>query len=186
MTHLTITFDYAVAEDLDSYRAAAAQLESRGAEVTVQNPPPGAQVFPFVPVILGAVLAAAAVLDFVEWWRASHQFEQIITYKDGVLHVEIVPVKNGKIIVLADKDTVVELEGTDPLLDLTAIAKAALSGGAEAAATVARAAGAIAQVSRPTDQPTLDRLAELTGSMASGGFAAPLRPAGDAEQPRVG
>ncbi|MFT3834815.1 MAG: hypothetical protein QM711_16105 [Micropruina sp.] len=161
MPNLTITFDPAIVEDLELYEAAADELRSHGAEVTVEEPPPGRAVVPFIPVVLAAVLAVGAVINFIQWWRDNHQYEQIITFKDGKLDVTIVPVRNGKILVFADKDTAVQITSTSPLLDLTEIAKAALTKGAEAAAKAANAVGAVAAMVQPADLRTRLQLQEL-------------------------
>ena len=160
-TQLVITFDYSIAEDLEVYRSTADELRQQDAEVTVQQPPPGHNVLPFVPIVLLALVAAGGVLQFIEWWRRVHQYEQIITYKDGAVHVQIVPIKNGKVLVFADKDTVVDVEDVGPLLDLTEIAKAVLTAGAEAASAAAKAAGALVEVVKPTDDATLAALVEM-------------------------
>ena len=161
MPNLTITFDPAIVEDLELYEAAADELRSHGAEVTVEEPPPGRAVVPFIPVVLTAVLAVGAVINFIQWWRVNHQYEQIITFKDEQLDVTIVPVRNGKILVFADKDTAVQITSMSPLLDLTEIAKAALTKGAEAAAKAANAVGAVATMVQPADLRTRLQLQEL-------------------------
>ncbi len=70
-------------------------------------------------------------------------------------------VRNGKILVFADKDTVVQIDDVPELLDLTDIAKTALTGGANAAKEAVDAAKGAAQVTKPDDPPTKDALTKM-------------------------
>ena len=119
-----------------------------------------------IPIVIVAVIAGAAIVEFVEWWRIHHQAEQIINYHDGKVDVQIVhEIKNGKILVFADKDTVVQIDNADPPLNLTDVAKAAVTGGASAAADKAKEAGKDASVETPDDPPTKKALQAIANGI---------------------
>ncbi len=64
-------------------------------------------------------------------------------------HCEI---RGGRVILVAGEKTKIEVSDISPLFDFTAVAKAAVEQGAEAAKTAAEAAGATAKV-LPRDEP---------------------------------
>jgi hypothetical protein len=109
------------------------------------------QVFPLILIVIGGAIAGGKALDFVRNWRLEHQSEQIITYRDGRVDIQIIDkIKNGKIIILADEGTVVEVEKVPDNVDLTAVAKAAITQGADAARDMINKAGGTAVVTKAT------------------------------------
>jgi hypothetical protein len=125
-------------------------LSEAGATVTDVTDNRGKKgILPLIPIVIAAAVAAGAAMDFVRKWRIEHQSEQIITYRDGELKIQIVDkIKNGKIIILAAKDTVVQIDKEPDNINLTDIAKTALSDGADAAKEMIDKAGGKATVTQ--------------------------------------
>lgn len=119
---------------------------------------------PLIPIII--VIAAAALVKVVIYIWQKFQYEQIITYHDGKIDHQIVKIRNGKILIFADKDTVVQIENPSDIIDLTAVAKAAL-GDASAGKDEATKQGANATVETPTDDETKGKLAQLAGALVT-------------------
>lgn len=144
----------------DEDRAAAEEIaawlrENGGDDVTLTDRSGTVGIVPLIPIVIVAVIAAGAIVEFIEFWRAKHQPEQILTYHDGKVEVQVLQdIKNGKILIFADKDTVVQIDDVKPPLDLTEVVKAAVTGGASAAADKAKEAGKDASVEKPEDSPT--------------------------------
>jgi hypothetical protein len=104
-------------------------------------------ILPIIAIVVGAVVVAGAISDLIRKWKDHGQPEQIISYHDGKVDVQIVDkIHNGKIIVVADKDTVVQIDDLPDSVNITDIAKAAVSAGAGSASDAVKKAGGKASV----------------------------------------
>ena len=149
-------------EDDETADELAEWLRNNGGTDVVVHRNTGEPSILFIPLVVGVAIAAAALVKVVIWVHDHWQYEQVVTYHDGKAEIQIVKIRNGKIIIFADKDTVVQLESVPDVLDLTDIAKTAL-GSAEKAAADAIKAGAKAEVapapSDPETKTALERVA---------------------------
>lgn len=109
-------------------------------------------ILPLIPIVIAAVIGIDALVDIIRKWRLEHQSEQIISYKDGKVEVRIVEeIKNGKIIILADKGTAIDVEKVPDNIDMAAVAKAALAEGADIAKEMIDKAGGKATVTQASN-----------------------------------
>ena len=109
-------------------------------------------ILPLIPIVIAAVIGIDALVDIIRKWRLEHQSEQIISYKDGKVEVRIVEeIKNGKIIILADKGTAIDVEKVPDNIDMAAVAKAALAEGADIAKEMIDMAGGKATVTQASN-----------------------------------
>lgn len=113
-----------------------------------------------VTIAVAAVILSAGLAGVVSFIWRRWQKQQIITYRNGKVDVQIVPIRNGKILIFADEDTVVEIDDIDEILDITEVAKAAL-GNATAGKDEAEKQGGKASVESPQDAKTKDALAKI-------------------------
>jgi len=100
-------------------------------------------------VIIGAILAGAGIAEVVNKIRVSRGCQQIITFHKGKLRVRNdCRHRNGQIIVIADAGMQVVITKMPQVLDLTKVATAALTAGADAAKAVVESHGGAATIEK--------------------------------------
>jgi molybdopterin/thiamine biosynthesis adenylyltransferase len=134
----------------DQSDAIQAYLREAGAsDIEVTDNTDKVGFLPLIPIVIAAVIGIDALVDIIRKCRIERQPEQVISYKDGKVNIRIVKgIKNGKIIILADKGTVVDVEKIPDNIDMTEVAKAALTVGADIAKEMIDKAGGKATVTQ--------------------------------------
>lgn len=141
-----------------------AWLEAEGAEgIDVEKAPIGGRpLVPAIPIVIAVAIGAAALVQLIVKIRNNGLPQQIITYHDGKVDIRIIDeVKNGKILIFADKDTVVELSDVPDTFDFTEVAKAAVQLGGQKGKEVAETLGSDAKVAKPQEGITASRVREI-------------------------
>ncbi len=106
------------------------------------EPPPHA-IVPIIPIVIGAALGAAAIAALVEYIRRTHACQQTIdARRTPVVTKTDCSVRNGRVIVITKDNQKVEIHDVPQIFDFTKVAKAALSGAADAVKKAAELAGA--------------------------------------------
>lgn len=156
----------------DEDRAAVEEIavwlrENADTDATVSDRTGRPGIVPFIPLVIGIAIGVAALARVIAFLIERFNYEQIITYHDGKVTIQVVKeIRNGKILIFADKDTVVQINNVDPPIDLTEIAKAAISAGASDAADKAKDAGKDASVEKPTDDATKKALVAISDGVS--------------------
>ncbi|MCC5953438.1 MAG: hypothetical protein JJU45_15210 [Acidimicrobiia bacterium] len=110
-----------------------------------------AALLPLVPVI-GGILTAAAVATLMDWLLAKDECRQAVDFRgDEIKFVTNCDIKDGKVFVIANEGQQVTIHDVPPLLDITAVAKQAVTEGAAAAKAAIEAAGGKADVEARPD-----------------------------------
>jgi hypothetical protein len=104
-------------------------------------------LLPLLPIVLGAVVALSALSTLVMWIRAKTGCRSIIDVRGGTIAQQVdCKVRDGRIIVVTEGDTKVEIVDVPEVLNMSDVLSAALSSGAEAVKAVAERAGAQVEV----------------------------------------
>lgn len=116
-------------------------------------------ILPIIPIVIGGSIAAAAIAQLVIRIRDNYECQQLFDFRsNGIKHVVDCRFKNGKILIIADKDQQVEITEAPDILDFTEIAKTAATAGADAAKAAVEAAGGKAGVTKTEGTPTTAEL----------------------------
>lgn len=100
-----------------------------------------------LPIIVGAAIAAGAVAGIVAFLRQKFACLLVVDAREATPKISTdCSDRNGRTILIAPKDVQIELSDVPPVFDFTAVAKAAIEGGADAVKSAAEAAGAGAEV----------------------------------------
>lgn len=103
-------------------------------------------------IVVGAVLAVTAAIDVIERWRKGNMCQQLIDARGEELVVsKDCSMKNGRIIVVSKDEQKVEIHDVPDGVDIGKIVEAALSSGADAVKSAAKAIGAKAGDPQPAD-----------------------------------
>jgi hypothetical protein len=115
-----------------------------------------------IPIVIAASIGTSALTQLVRFWLEKSECQQILDFRGGKLKmVDDCDHKNGKVIVVADKDTSVVISSVPEVMNLTEIAKTAITKGAEAAKAAVEAAGGKADVEE-TPSPLKTDLAAIS------------------------
>jgi hypothetical protein len=131
--------DYQVSVEIrvanaDEARELEELLRSEGAQqVQLREPGKEVQGLAFIPIVIGAVIGASALVDIYLRWRKNHMCQQIIdARKEGTPIITVnCEVKDGRIIVLLPEGKV-EIHEVPDGVNIADLLKAALSGGVDA------------------------------------------------------
>jgi hypothetical protein len=121
------------------------QLQEAGASAIHRREEYG--LLPLLPIVLGAVVALSALSTLVMWIRAKTRCRSIIDVRGGTVAQQLdCSIKDGRIILVTEGDTRVEIVDVPEVLDMSEVLAAALSSGAGAVRAVAERSGARVEV----------------------------------------
>jgi hypothetical protein len=104
-------------------------------------------LLPLLPIVLGAVVALSGLSTLVMWIRAKTRCRSIIDVRGGTVSQQLdCSIKDGRIIVVTEGDTKVEIVDVPEVLDMSEVLAAALSSGAAAVREAAERSGARVEV----------------------------------------
>jgi hypothetical protein len=104
-------------------------------------------IVPLLPFVLAGLLAINSIASLIMWVRSKTTCRTIIDARDDELRTDIdCRIRDGRIIVIANDDTRVEVTDAPPMLDLTKVLASALGGTAASMVSVLETTGASARI----------------------------------------
>lgn len=124
--------------------ALAADIEAWLKKNDIEATPPPEGILPVIPIVIAAVIGVAGLARLIFYIRDKTRCQVIIDARsDTVRHQVDCSIRDGKIVVLTKDGEKVDIQGAPEILDVTEIARAAVSGSADAVKKAADAVGAI-------------------------------------------
>jgi hypothetical protein len=127
-------------------------LDREGASDVERHTHEGDQtrILPFIPIVIGATIGVHALAALIISWRDHHQCRTLIdARKDDLEQIIDCRIKDGRIIVVANDGTQVQIIDAPNAFDLTEVLKAGVSSTGDAVKAAAEAAGATVRGPEP-------------------------------------
>jgi hypothetical protein len=112
----------------------------------------GDRILPLIPIVIGATIGVTALANLVISIRGHSQCRTLIDARKDELEQRIdCRIKDGRIIIVANDGTQVQIIDAPDAFDLTEVLKAGVSSTGDAVKTAAEAAGATTRGPEPAD-----------------------------------